>query len=339
MQEIPFDHFENFESASRAVLGYLRERIPFQLWMMTRTSGDDWIVLQAEDRGYGVDEGNVFKWTDSFCSRMVAGKGPRIAPRAQDIPAYREAPIGQKVPIGAYVGVPVASEGGRLFGTLCGIDPVTHEDTLKEHLPMIELFAKLLGSVLAADLVALKRTRELEKTLRKALTDELTGLRNRRGWKERMRDEEGRARRYGTQVAAIVIDLDGLKVVNDTLGHAAGDEMLRQAGRSIAANVRVNDTVARLGGDEFGILAVECDEHQAKKLCKKIVRVLDAVGIKASAGHALRSSVNGLEEAVKQADANMYEEKAHRKKVETGGVLGRNIHLAALTNGPPRTMS
>ncbi len=315
------NRFENFEAASRAVLAHLRERIPFGLWMMTRTSGKDWIVLQAADCGYGVEEGNVFKWTDSFCSRMVNGHGPRIAPRAQEIPAYREAPIGQQVPIGAYIGVPVASANGRLFGTLCGIDPMPHADTLKEHLPTIELFAKLLGSVLAADLVALERTRELEKTLRKALTDELTGLRNRRGWKERMKEEEGRARRYGTQVAAIIIDLDGLKFVNDTHGHAAGDEMLRQAGRAIAANVRVNDTVARLGGDEFGILAVECDEVQTKKLCKKIVRALDAVGIKASAGHAVCKSMNGLEEAVKQADANMYDEKARRKKLESSGVL------------------
>lgn len=329
MQEVPFDRFENFEFASRAVLAYLRERIPFGLWMMTRTSGNDWIVLQAEDRGYGVDEGNVFKWTDSFCSRMVNGHGPRIAPRAQEIPAYREAPIGQKVPIGAYIGVPVASANGRLFGTLCGIDPMPHADTLQEHLPTIELLAKLLGSVLAADLVSLQRTRELEKTLRKSLTDELTGLRNRRGWNERMKEEESRARRYGRQVAAIIIDLDGLKFVNDTLGHDAGDEMLRQTGMLIAGNVRVNDTAARLGGDEFGILAVECNEVETKKLCNKTVRALDAVGIKASAGYALRKPMNDLGEAVKQADANMYGDKARRKNADMIGILGGNMHLTS----------
>lgn len=308
-----FDQFENFEVASRAVLAYLQERIPLGLWMMTRTSDNDWIVLQADDRGYGVEEGNVFDWTDSFCSRMVKGLGPHIAPRANEVPAYQEAPIGHKVPIGAYLGVPVAAADGTLFGTLCGIDPNPQEESLKEHLPTLSLFARLLGTVLAADLAAIKHARELESTVKKAFTDELTGLRNRRGWNQRVKEEEQRVRRYGSPVAAVIIDLDGLKFVNDTLGHAVGDEMLHQAAITMSSHVRANDTIARLGGDEFGILAVECDDAGAKKLCNKIVRALDAIGIRASAGYALRGPSHDLKDAIKRADAKMYAEKARRK--------------------------
>jgi len=93
--------FKDFESASRAVLTYLHEQLGFGLWMMTRTEGRDWIVLQVEDHYYNVKEGTVFTWTDSFCSQMVQGFGPRVAPCSREIPVYEAAPIGQQVTIKA----------------------------------------------------------------------------------------------------------------------------------------------------------------------------------------------------------------------------------------------
>ena len=71
--------YTDFESASRAVLAFLHDRLGFDLWMVTRTEGDDWIVLQSEDHGYGVKDGTVFRWADSFFSQMVLGRGPCIA--------------------------------------------------------------------------------------------------------------------------------------------------------------------------------------------------------------------------------------------------------------------
>lgn len=91
------------------MLRLLHNRLGFDLWMVTRTEGDDWIVLHAEDHGYGIQDGTVFRWADSFCARMVEGEGPRIAPRSDAVPAYAAAPIGSQVRIGAYVGVPFAS--------------------------------------------------------------------------------------------------------------------------------------------------------------------------------------------------------------------------------------
>ena len=65
----------NFETAAQAVLAYLQALVGFDLWMVTRTEGNDWIVLQASDRGYGIQEGDMFTWADSFCSRMIQGQG------------------------------------------------------------------------------------------------------------------------------------------------------------------------------------------------------------------------------------------------------------------------
>ncbi|MFI9651240.1 GAF domain-containing protein [Guyparkeria halopsychrophila] len=115
--------YTDFHTACQAVLAHLSERTGLGLWMMTRTEGEDWIVLQAEGDRYTVAGGDVLHWTDSFCSLMVVGKGPQVAPQADEVPAYREAPIGLQVPIGAYVGVPVLRDDGELFGTLCAIDP------------------------------------------------------------------------------------------------------------------------------------------------------------------------------------------------------------------------
>jgi diguanylate cyclase len=107
-----------FQEAGGAVLEFLSNRLPFGLWMVTRTDGDDWIVLSASDHGYSVKPGDLLRWSDSFCSRMVDGKGPRIAPRSAEVPTYAEAPIGRQVPIEAYVGVPIMRADNSLFGTL-----------------------------------------------------------------------------------------------------------------------------------------------------------------------------------------------------------------------------
>ena len=106
--------YSGFEAAARAVLGFLHARFGFDLWMVTRTEGEDWIVLHVEDHGYGVRPGTVFRWSDSFCSRMVQGLGPRVAPDAAGVPAYAEAPIGRQVRIGAYIGLPLRRVAARI---------------------------------------------------------------------------------------------------------------------------------------------------------------------------------------------------------------------------------
>jgi diguanylate cyclase len=311
--------FTNFEDASKAILAYLHKRLGFGLWMMTRTEGPDWIILQTEDHGYNVKEGSVFRWADSFCSQMVVGFGPRVAPCSQDIPAYESAPIAKQVPINAYIGVPVTKEDGSLFGTLCAIDPEPQNDTIREELPLIELFAKLLGTILTADLKTVEQERLIERSQQEAQTDELTGLLNRRGWEQSIALEEARARRYGNPTCVIITDLDALKYVNDTEGHSAGDALIKNAAMCLKNAARENDIVARLGGDEFGILAVECDTAGSEALQKKVLDTLKSNSISASVGKAMRNPERGLEMAVAAADEAMYAVKTERRKSRPRG--------------------
>jgi diguanylate cyclase (GGDEF)-like protein len=305
--------FDDYESASRAILAFLHERLGFGLWMMTRTEGDDWVVLQAENHGYDVKEGSVFRWADSFCSKMVAGHGPRVAPRAQDVPVYVAAPINRQVQIGAYMGVPVAKEDGSLFGTLCAIDPTPKTEALRNDLPLVELFAKLLGGILAAEQKVVQQARLAQRKQWEAHTDCLTGLLNRRGWDDNVAIEEDRARKYGGPVCVMIVDLDGLKQINDTQGHARGDELIQAAAQCLRQAVRSTDLVARLGGDEFGILAVECDGASADDLHRNIAAILTSEGIHASIGKAVRYSRNGLLDAIAAADQAMYAAKGSKK--------------------------
>lgn len=313
LKDLSLTPFDDFEAASRKVLAFLHQRLGFGLWMTTRTEENDWIVLQVEDHGYNVEEGTVFCWADSFCSQMVQGLGPRIAPRAKDIPLYATAPISNLVPIGAYIGVPLTRADGTLFGTLCAIDPNPQQDSIQDALPMIELFATLLATILASDIKAMEQSRLLERSQQMAMTDALTGLLNRHGWEQSIAAEEARARRYGSSACVLIVDLDNLKQINDNQGHAQGDELIRDAAQTLRTALRLSDVVARIGGDEFAILGVECDPAGSEALFNSVTKALSARGIDASVGKALRSPKLGLKEAIAEADRAMYAVKSERR--------------------------
>jgi diguanylate cyclase len=307
---LPFD----FYSAGQRVLRFLHQRFGFGLWMITRTDGKDWIVLQAEDHGYGVSAGKVFQWNDSFCCEMVKGNGPRIAPDSAVVPAYATAPIGRNIPINAYVGIPLTLSDGSLFGTLCAIDPCVQSSSIKQEQELIELLAALLSSILQAELRATEEVRRNERLEVEAHTDALTQLSNRRAWDQLLIKEEERCKRYGHSAAVIVVDLDDLKDINDTFGHSAGDQLLQHVGEVLCGVSRDADVVARLGGDEFGIIAAECDNDGAAALVLRIRNALSEKGISASIGHAIRLSLGSLQAAWDRADRLMYEDKHSGKK-------------------------
>jgi diguanylate cyclase len=299
----------DFERAGHAVLEFLHRRFGFSLWMVTRVQGDQWIVLQSEGRGYDVHAGKVFRWADSFCSEMVKGNGPRIAPDSEAVPAYAAAPIGRQVPIKAYIGVPLTHADGRLFGTLCAIDPAPQPDAIVEEQELIELLASMLSAILDAELKLSEEVRRSEHLELESLVDPLTSLLNRRAWDRLLAQEEERCRRYGHSATVFVIDLDQLKEINDTSGHAAGDALLVRAASALREVVRDIDIVARLGGDEFGLIAVECDAAGAELLLSRLREALDQRQVKASVGLAVREAASGLARAWEQADRLMYAQK------------------------------
>ncbi len=306
---------QDFTAASKRVLQFLQEKYGLGLWMVTRVSDDDWIILTAEDVKYGVQENTTLRWSDSFCSRMVEGLGPNIAPDASLVPAYKAAPIGQQLQINAYVGYPLKFADGSLFGTLCAIDTRNVAPEFEKNSGFLALVADLLSSLLQKELQSIKFERELERAQDDAHKDVLTGLYNRRGWLKFLEIEEARCRRYGNPASVIAVDLDGLKCENDTRGHAAGDALIQRAAKVLKDTVRGVDLVARTGGDEFMILCIECDVKNAQGVVTRLTEALEKEGVSASVGMAMRTPESGLYLTAHKADENMYKIKAERKQL------------------------
>lgn len=300
---------------------FLHKHFGFDLWMITRVEGLDWIVLQTEDHGYGVQPRQVFQWADSFCFHMVAGKAPRIAPRSEVIPLYATAPINQQVCIKSYIGQPLVKEDGSLFGTLCAIDPEIKSETIVQDMRLVELLGQLLSSILQAELRQIEQVRQRELLQEEASKDELTGLYNRRAWDKFLRAEEERCKQYGHPAAVLFIDLNDLKKVNDSLGHEEGDRLIQNAAQVLRDNVRINDIVARLGGDEFVMLSVENDKTGAETLLDRLIAAFAEANIGAAIGLAMRHPSQGLFAALAQADQNMFEYKRWKKASEAVAYL------------------
>jgi diguanylate cyclase (GGDEF)-like protein len=165
-------------------------------------------------------------------------------------------------------------------------------------------------------------TRQRAILARQAYRDPLTGLGNRAMFMDHAHDALTDA--DGTMTAVILLDLDGFKGVNDTYGHAAGDELLRVAAERLNANVRANDTVSRLGGDEFVVLLPRlADDLIADTVANRILRDLlqplvvedTVLTIRASAGIAITRGGHDVDTILREADEALYQAKADGKGV------------------------
>ncbi len=151
-----------------------------------------------------------------------------------------------------------------------------------------------------------------------ALTDPLTGVLNRRGFTEAADRELERARRYGRPLAIAYVDVRGLKAVNDTEGHLAGDRLLRAAARLLTDSARANDVVGRLGGDELGMLLVEQTPEGANAASKRIeAEVVDrraSIGLQSPWDLTVGTSTfpgdgETIDELLRAADMRLYEQR------------------------------
>jgi diguanylate cyclase len=192
-------------------------------------------------------------------------------------------------------------------------------------------FALVLGAMLLATLVAVRQylaQRDLIETQGRlsyqSLHDVLTGLPNRALVIDRAEQMLARARRAGSPVAALYVDVDGFKHVNDSFGHAAGDELLRVIAARLVSVVREADTVGRLGGDEFVVLLEDSTmdagpELVAERICQVLTQPVElastsgrTLAITASVGIALGLRTNA-DELLRDADFALYEAKGAGK--------------------------
>jgi diguanylate cyclase (GGDEF)-like protein len=183
-----------------------------------------------------------------------------------------------------------------------------------------ELLAALLALALfaaAMSLVWLRERGRVRKVQRQAEVDPLTGIPNRLAFEQRLIDEWRRARRYDRALGVLLLDLDGLKGVNDSGGHEAGDRMISAAAERISDNIRASDFGARLAGDEFVVLCPETSAAGLEHLGEKLTQQLDQAGIGVSVGWAELGDRDAPADLLARADAAMYQEKTRRKGAGT----------------------
>ncbi len=305
----PLTAYQDFDEAARAVLGHLRKRLPFSTWLVTRTKEEDnnWIILQADDEGYGIQSGDVFNWSETHCARMTAGQGPTIAPQADEIQVYREAPFGAQYPIGAYIGFPLRSPDGHLLGTLCAIDPHPQPEEITQERSNLAVMAQLLASLMDAELQVRRQGKQMSRLRQEATRDQLTGANNRRGWEELLAFGEQLCASLGSRAAVIRAHVHDLRSFNDVHGREAGDRHLRRAADILQEEAPRSDYTARLGGADFGLLALECSKADAKELIEGIRKRFDEADLRATFGYATRDPHHTLWETKDKADRAVYE--------------------------------
>jgi diguanylate cyclase (GGDEF)-like protein/PAS domain S-box-containing protein len=191
--------------------------------------------------------------------------------------------------------------------------------------------------------------RQLEDELKhRAFHDALTGLPNRLLFQDRAADGLARTQRDGTTAGVLFVDLDDFKVVNDTMGHSVGDELLVAAGKRLSAAVRDSDMVARLGGDEFAVLVEDVtDSAAADAFAERIVQAFGepfaladgSVVSTATVGVATTQDSADVDELLRHADLALYAAKAAGKRqwrryqpVLSAGMVRRREVQAALAD-------
>lgn len=306
--------FESLADGLKTLIHCLQMHVPLRVWMVTRVTGNDWNVLHVSDRDGALHTGDVVKWSDSYCSRMVKGETPRFAPNVASISEYRTAGINDLLEIGCYIGQPLRASDGTLLGTLCAIDPLARSDFSPEQKILVETVARTICTLISG-YMNLEQARQKQAELHyRAETDSLTGLSNRHAWKDALNAEELALESLGENAMVLMVDLDGLKLTNDTLGHDAGDQYLRKAAAVLREQFREADVLARIGGDEFAILARGVSSEEAARIKERLALAFDCANVHASVGFAMRLSHRNLKEALRAADRKMYEEKNQRQR-------------------------
>ena len=262
---------------------------------------------------------------ESFCHRTIESDDPLVVPDARSDPRFRDFRVVREGPeIRFYAGAPLITPDGYRLGSLCLIGDKPRAFGAKDTTILRNLAALAMEHM------------ELVRLIEAGKFDELTGLRNRRFLIEAMETSIASGRGSTT----LLIDLDGFKAINDSLGHAYGDEALREVAARLARFVGEDRVVARLGGDEFvvfldGIVDLFAGTEIAQRIVAELGEPISMCGhlvhLGASIGIVGRSNEPDAMRLLGNADLAMYRAKAAGRNCYR--VFTRDIRSTAIERG------
>jgi len=141
--------WRDFAGAACGALEFLHDQLGWDMWAVTRVVDDRQVVLHAHPAAR-LPAGTSLPWSDTFCQLMVAGEAPRAATVTAAVPEYAARRLGTAASVAAYIGVPLVTADGQLFGTLCGFGSRARPRSAARDLPLVEMVARMLSSLMAA---------------------------------------------------------------------------------------------------------------------------------------------------------------------------------------------
>ena len=288
---------------TRSIYGYVGYIDPDTKSLVSPTlTRDIWEKCHVPDKSI------IFEKYSGLWGWVLENRTPLLTNRPSEDPRSKGVPSGH-IPIERFLSAP-AMIGENLVGQIALAN--SSRDYTDRDLRLIVRLASIYA-------IAIQRKWAEEKLYYLSMHDSLTELYNRSYFEQEMsRIEEGRS-----QTAAIVVcDIDGLKQINDTLGHQAGDEILKTSAHVIKESFRRADVVARIGGDEFAIIIPDATVDSVKSACSRTREAISEYNsthpdlpLSISIGYAVSGKIPfKMYELFKEADNNMYQDKVLRGK-------------------------
>jgi diguanylate cyclase (GGDEF)-like protein/PAS domain S-box-containing protein len=309
-----------FSQVSAVILDIIKRVVPFDIGAFLTTEGAELKLAGIKGPADTQDWiGRTFPMTGcQLCNTAVQGMRPLISKISN--PEDILLPLSAEIGVHSYLGVPVVFRDhvtGLIALYNSGERPFTEADAR-----VAELFANQVA-------IALDNSRRVEQMEHQAVTDQLTGLYNRRAFADMAEKEVGRARRYQRPLALILFDIDHFKNVNDTHGHLVGDQVLRILTEKVTKTTRSTDFVCRYGGEEFIVLMPEAGREEALAMAERLREMVSGITVVAAEGTLSMTISLGvaalgpgedetLEGLIGRADKAMYEAKAAGRNTVRG---------------------
>ncbi len=326
MQELMQKALDELEDLTGSLIAFYHfveedgQTVSLQAWS-TRTRRE-FCKAEGEGMHYPIDQAGV--WVDC----VHVGR-PVIHNDYASLPHRKGLPPGH-APVVRELLVPT-QRNGRIVSVL-GVGNKS-EDYDDSDVELVSYIADLVWTIVAQKRADEQLMQLNGRLARLALTDELTGLANRRSFFMHGAEEIGRARRYQVPLSVMMLDLDNFKDINDTYGHEAGDSTLQNVAEALRGSIREVDLVARLGGEEFGVLLPNTSAADAVPLAERIRQAIareggrgadPPVGVTTSIGVAgYRDDMPNIDALLRAADAALYQAKAEgRDRVVLHGPAG-----------------
>ena len=309
-----------FNQVSALILDLMNRVIPFDIGAFLTTEGTE--LRLAGIKGPGNTQlliGRTYPVSGCrLCNMSIQRMRPLISGIASPDDIFL--PLDASLGIHSYLGVPIVFRDhatGLIALYNASARPFAEKDA-----QVAEIFANQVA-------ISIDNSRRVEQMKNQAVTDELTGLYNRRAFADIAEKEVGRARRYQRPLALILFDIDHFKNVNDTHGHLVGDQVLRVLAAAVRKTVRATDTICRFGGEEFIVLMPEAKPDEALTMAERLREKVSDITVVAPGGTLSLTISLGfaglepdkdetLESLIGRSDKAMYEAKAAGRNTVRG---------------------